>query len=171
VRRLSETGIAVMSHIGLQPQRVASTGYKAQGRNAAAAVDLIATAKECEDAGAFGLLLEAIPHAVGKAVTERVTIPTIGIGAGNACSGQVLVLTDMLASYDLAIPGEEDSFKVPKFVRLFANVGKESRRAVDEFVAAVHTRDFPTAPKETYAMPKDQMEEFTRMIKEKEEGK
>jgi len=167
VRRLAETGIPVMSHIGLQPQRVASTGYKAQGRSAAAAVDLIETAKECEAAGAFALLLEAIPHRVATAVTQATGVPTIGIGAGSGTSGQVLVLTDMLATYDIAVEGEDDSFKVPKFVRTFANVGKASRRAVDEYIAAVRSRDFPTAPKETYAMPKEELEEFNRLIEKK----
>lgn len=169
VRRLSETGIPVMSHIGLQPQRVASMGYKAQGRNAAAAIDLVATAKECEAAGAFSLLLEAIPHAVATAVTQRTSIPTIGIGAGNGCSGQVLVITDMLATYDIANVGEQNTFKVPKFVRLFGNVGRESRNALDEYVEAVRSRDFPTTGAETYAMPKDEREQFLKALEEEKE--
>jgi 3-methyl-2-oxobutanoate hydroxymethyltransferase len=164
VKRLSETGIAVMSHIGLQPQRVASMGYKAQGKSAAAAADLIDTAKACEAAGSFGLLLEAIPQPVATAVTQATSIPTIGIGAGNGCSGQVLVLTDMLATYDTAVDGEVDTFKVPKFVRTFGNVGKQSRAAVDAYISAVRSRDFPASPKETYAMPKDQLEEFRRLV-------
>lgn len=166
VRRLADFGVPVMPHIGLQPQRIGVTGYKAQGRSAAAAVDMVALAREMEAAGAFSLLVEAIPHHVGTAVAEAISIPSIGIGAGPNTSGQVLVITDVIGSLDVGPEaGAEDVVpKLPKFVRQFATVGRESRRAVDEYIAQVKARGYPAAPKETYGMPKEELEEFRRLL-------
>lgn len=210
VQRLTESGVPVMPHIGLQPQRAAATGYKVQAKSASAAADLLETALELQEAGAFGLLLEAIPHPVATAIAKRVAIPTIGIGAGPHTSGQVLVLTDMLGVYDMrptppeemdepeahsvgaleglagdALPrpgarhgadvgvippaGEVAPPKAPKFVRQFGAVGLETRRAVDAYIREVRARSFPAIGKETYAMPKDQLEEFLRLIDEKKD--
>ncbi|KAL1411722.1 cell wall biogenesis and architecture protein [Vanrija albida] len=211
VQRLTESGVPVMPHIGLQPQRAAATGYKVQAKSASAAADLLETALELQEAGAFGLLLEAIPHPVATAIARRVAIPTIGIGAGPHTSGQVLVLTDMLGTYDMrptppeeadepeahsvgalenglagdALPrpgsrhgadvgvippaGEVAPPKAPKFVRQFGAVGLETRRAVDAYIREVRARSFPAIGKETYAMPKDQLEEFLRIIEEKKD--
>lgn len=161
IRRLAETGVPVMPHIGLQPQRAAATGYKAQARSALAAVELLDTAKQCEEAGGFGLLLEAIPHQIGKMITERSGIPTIGIGAGNATSGQVLVLTDLLGTYDQQ---QDDNCSHPRFVRQMGNAGRESRRAVDEYVTEVRARSFPATGKETYGMPKLELDELNNIV-------
>lgn len=161
VKRLTDHGVPVMPHIGLQPQRAGTTGYKAQARSATAALDLVAVAKEMEDAGAFALLLEAIPHQVGSAIAQRVGIPTIGIGAGPDTSGQVLVITDMLGYYDF---GEEKP-KAAKFVREFGGVGKEMGSAVRAYCEAVKQRSYPAKP-ETYSMTKDEAGEFRRLLDE-----
>lgn len=173
VSRLASFGVPVMPHIGLQPQRVGVTGYRAQGRNAAAAADMIAVAREMEAAGAFALLIEAVPHHVGSAVAEAVNIPTIGIGAGPNTSGQVLVLTDVVGTLDVGpeagAPDVEP--KLPKFVRQFGAAGRESRRAVDAYIAEVKARTYPAPPKETYGMPKEELEEFRRLLKDMGLGK
>lgn len=159
VRHLSSIGIPVMPHIGLTPQRaVALSGYKVQGRTAEGARELVELAKELEEAGASSLLLEAIPSQLGRFITERSGIPTIGIGAGNQCSGQVLVLTDALGIYE--------GGGGPKFVRRFAEVGREMRKGVEEYVKAVRERSFPEEGKETYKMGKGEWERFM----EEEEG-
>lgn len=161
VQRLTSFGIAVMPHIGLMPQRAASTGYRVQGKQASAALNLIKLAKEFEDAGAFGLLLEAIPHQLGSLITSKVGIPTIGIGAGNETSGQVLVLTDLLGTY-----GFEEANKVPKFVRLYAQSGEKESEAVRQYIADVRDRSFPKTGEETYTMPEKELRELERLVEE-----
>ena len=142
-----------MPHIGLTPQRaVALSGYKVQGRTAEGAKELVELAKELEEAGASSLLLEAIPSQLGRYITEKSGIPTIGIGAGNQCSGQVLVLTDALGIYE--------GGGGPKFVRRFAEVGREMRKGVEEYVKAVRERSFPEEGTETYKMGKGEWERF-----------
>ncbi|BEJ14908.1 hypothetical protein CspHIS471_0406750 [Cutaneotrichosporon sp. HIS471] len=152
VERLSAFGISVMPHIGLQPQRAGVTGYRAQGRTASAAADMVALAGEMEAAGAFALLVEAVPHHVGTTLARSVNIPTIGIGAGPNTSGQVLVITDVLGSLDVGpeAGGEEEPPKMAKFVRQFGSVGRASRAAVDEYVREVKARSYPVVPAETY---------------------
>lgn len=163
VRRLTSFGIAVMPHIGLMPQRAASTGYRVQGKHAAAALELVQLAQAFEDAGAFSLLLEAIPHQLGDLITRKVAIPTIGIGAGNQTSGQVLVLTDLLGTY-----GFEPENKVPKFVREYAHSGAELQDAVRKYIADVRDRTFPRTGDETYTMPEKELEELRRLASKDE---
>lgn len=160
VKRLSEHGVPVMAHIGLQPQRSGTTGYRAQARSASAGMDLIALAQEMEAAGAFGLLLEAIPHLVGSAIASRVSIPTIGIGAGPDTSGQVLVVTDMLGAYGFM----DEKPKAAKFVREFGDVGGEMRRAVKGYCEAVRDRSYPQRPEETYTMSKEEAGQFRKLL-------
>lgn len=177
-RRLAECGIPVMPHIGLMPQRATVTGYKAQARRASSALELVDTAVELAEAGAFGLLLEAIPPVVAREITQRAGIPTIGIGAGADTSGQVLVTTDMWGTYDMRTDTEAaadvtdgtDTGKpqVPKFVREFGAVGREMRRAVDGFNAAVRDRSFPQKGAETYGMPKAEVEAFLGALKQRD---
>ena len=125
------------------------------------------TAMLMEEARAIAILLEAIPHVLAKHITNKLTIPTIGIGAGPDTSGQVLVITDVLGTYapdpDLEESGSREGRPgQPKFVRQFGNVGRESRRAVDEYIKCVRDRSFPEVGKETYVMKKDQWEDFLK---------
>src|SRR2546421_4720996 len=116
VRRLTAAGLPVMGHVGLTPQHVHQLGgMRQQARSDEAAQELIRDALALEDAGAFAIVVEAVPHAVAEAVTSRLTVPTIGIGAGPHCDGQVLVSYDMLGLFDTF---------VPKFVRQYAQLGE-----------------------------------------------
>ncbi len=135
VRTLVENGIAVMAHVGLTPQRVAQLGgFKTQARTARAARRLIDDAVALEAAGAFSIVLESIPSPVAAMVTERLAIPTIGIGAGPDCDGQVLVLHDVLGLFG--------DFK-PKFAKRYADIGSEVIRALSAFDADVRAGSFP----------------------------
>lgn len=163
VKRLTDMGIAVMPHIGLQPQRATSlSGYLVQGRSAEAAAELYETAKLLKEAGAFALLLEAIPHSLARDITDSLEILTIGIGAGPGTSGQVLVITDVLGTY--AEPG---AWKA-KFVRHFGDVGAASKKAVEGFVREVKGGGFPEVGKETYAMKKEEWAKFLELKGKKE---
>jgi len=136
VRRLVEAGIPVMGHIGLTPQSVNQFGgYKVQGKTPAAAVKLLNDAAALEQAGAYAVVLETIPAPLGKLISERLSIPTIGIGAGPHCDGQVQVLHDMLGLYP--------DF-VPKHAKQYAHLAEEIGRAVREYVAEVQEGRFPT---------------------------
>jgi 3-methyl-2-oxobutanoate hydroxymethyltransferase len=131
IRALVAAGIPVMAHIGMQPQRVRiEGGYSMKGKTAEQAAGLLEDAREVANAGAFGLLLELVVPAVAKAITEAVRIPTIGIGAGLDCDGQVLVLHDVIGLFPW--------FK-PKFATQRAELGNEIRRAAAEFIAHVKT--------------------------------
>jgi 3-methyl-2-oxobutanoate hydroxymethyltransferase len=137
VRFLVERGIPVCGHLGLTPQSVHQLGgYRVQGKDEAQAQQLIADAQALADAGAGMLVLEMVPAALAKAITDSVRIPTIGIGAGVDCSGQVLVLHDMLGIY----PG-----KSPRFVRNFMHGASSIPQALEHYVKAVKDKTFPTA--------------------------
>jgi 3-methyl-2-oxobutanoate hydroxymethyltransferase len=134
---LVERGIPVCAHLGLTPQSVhALGGYRIQGKSDGDAARLIADAKALQDAGATMLVLELIPAKLAVQITQALAIPTIGIGAGNQCSGQVLVLHDMLDVY----PG-----KKARFVRNFLEGRPNIRAAIEAYVKAVKDRSFPTA--------------------------
>ena len=136
VRRLVEAGIPVMGHIGLTPQSVNQFGgYKLQGKTPAAAVKLLNDAVALEKAGAYAMVLETIPAPLGKLVSERVSIPTIGIGAGPYCDGQVQVLHDMLGLFG--------DF-VPKHAKQYAHLAEEIGRAAREYLTEVQEGRFPT---------------------------
>lgn len=137
IRHLVESGIPVMGHLGLLPQSVhAVGGYRVQARDAAAATQLAKDAAAFEKAGAFAIVLECIPQKLAREVSAKLGIPTIGIGAGAGCDGQVLVLHDLL--------GFDPKFQ-PRFVRRFADGAKLVQTGVAEFAAAVRTGKFPTA--------------------------
>ena len=137
VRALVENGISVMAHVGLTPQRVAQLGgFKTQAKSARAARRLIDDALALEEAGAFSIVLESIPAPVAKLVTERLAIPTIGIGAGPDCDGQVLVLHDVLGLFG--------DFK-PKFAKRYADIGMQVEGALRAFDADVRSGAFPDA--------------------------
>jgi 3-methyl-2-oxobutanoate hydroxymethyltransferase len=134
--RIVRAGIPVVGHVGLTPQSVhALGGFKVQGRGGEAAEKLLSDARALEQAGAFALVLEAIPPDLAARVTDELTIPTIGIGAGNACDGQVLVCTDLLGM----MRGHS-----PKFAKRYAQLGDAVVGAVREYVSEVQSREFPT---------------------------
>lgn len=160
VRALVGAGIPVMGHIGLTPQSATMLGgFKAQGRSAEQARQLLAAARELETAGCFALVLEAVPVAVAKRVTETLSIPTIGIGAGAECDGQVLVWHDLLGLY---------AGRAPRFVRQYANLAPEITSALERFVADVRSGAFPEE-KHTYAMPAEELEVFSGDVGERVE--
>jgi 3-methyl-2-oxobutanoate hydroxymethyltransferase len=135
IRALVEIGIPVMGHIGLTPQSVhALGGYRVQGRDDETAQRLEADAQVLEAAGCFAIVLELVPAAVAERISRALTIPTIGIGAGARCDGQVLVLHDLL--------GLNDAF-APKFLKRFANLADEVRRAVGAFAGEVRGGTYP----------------------------
>lgn len=138
VRRMVECGIPVMGHLGLTPQSVNQFGgHKVQGRTPAAAARLLNDARALEEAGAFAIVLETIPAPLAKMVSERLAVPTIGIGAGPDCDGQVQVFHDMLGLYD--------DCRAMKHARAYANLGAAIREAVRTYIAEVEDGAFPTA--------------------------
>ncbi len=144
VQALVETGIPVLGHLGLTPQSVHQLGgYRVQGRNEEAARRLIEDALALEEAGIFALVLECIPAKLAAEVTSRLRVPTLGIGAGPACDGQVLVTHDLLGF---------TVRKVPKFVKRYVNLYEEILNAVGSFRAEVKERKFP-APEHCYDFP------------------
>ena len=135
VKKILTAGIPVMGHLGLTPQSVHQLGgYSVQAKEEAAAEKLIADAKQLEEAGCFAVVLEKIPATLAKRVSEALTIPTIGIGAGAATDGQVLVVHDML--------GMNKGFS-PKFLRRYANLHDVMTEAVEHYIADVKSCDFP----------------------------
>ena len=151
VRALVGAGIPVMGHLGLTPQSATMLGgFKAQGRTAQKARQLYADARALEAAGCFALVLEAVPAAVAARITEALSIPTIGIGAGAGCDGQVLVWHDLLGLSDR---------RPARFVKRYAELGAEIRRALGAFAADVRAGAFP-GKEHTYAMPEDELALF-----------
>ncbi len=141
VAAIVAAGVPVVAHLGLTPQSVHRFGgYRVQGRDRAGAEALVAAAKALEAAGAFLLVLEAVPAALGRAITAAVSIPTVGIGAGAGCDGQVLVFADLLGLTDGPLP---------RFVRRYASLGPTIQEAVERFAADVRTGDYP-ADNESY---------------------
>jgi 3-methyl-2-oxobutanoate hydroxymethyltransferase len=142
--------VPVMAHLGLTPQSVHRFGgFKVQGRDEAARQKIVDAAVAVEDAGAFSLVLECVPSALAAEISDRLTIPTIGIGAGPACDGQVLVYHDLL--------GLEERI-APRFVRRYAELGLASREAIARYAADVRAGRFP-APEESYGGPARPAEE------------
>ncbi len=141
-RRLTEAGIPVMGHLGLTPQSVHQMGgFKVQGKTDAQAARILADAKALEKAGAFSLVLEGMPSKLAAEITHALRIPTIGIGAGPGCDGQVLVFHDMLGL---------TTGKAPKFVKRYANLAEEISRAVTAYAEDVRTGKFP-GPEHEYS--------------------
>ncbi|KAF9088313.1 hypothetical protein BGX29_007336 [Mortierella sp. GBA35] len=154
IARLTQVGIPVLGHIGLTPQRQASLGgFKVQGKTAAKAKGIIEDALALQEAGCYGVVLEAVPEAVATHVTNVLSIPTIGIGAGAGCSGQVLVQQDMLGLYG----------RVPKFCKTYRNLADEIVGALKEYSADVKSGAFP-AEEHCYPMPQEELNRFMRMI-------
>jgi 3-methyl-2-oxobutanoate hydroxymethyltransferase len=136
IRAMTRSDIPVMAHIGLTPQSIHRMGgYKVQGKTEEAAKKLVEEAHIVEDAGAFSLLLEAIPLGLAKKITEELSIPTIGIGAGPYCDGQVLVLHDVIGMFERF---------VPKFVKRYANLKEAALKAVIDYREEVEQGTFPS---------------------------
>ena len=154
IRRLVEAEIPVMAHLGLTPQSVHSMGgYRVQGKTVESAGDLLADAQAVEDAGAFAVVLEGLPRELAAVITRRLRIPTIGIGAGPDCDGQVLVLHDLVGL----------SFRPPaKFVRAYANVAEVMREAFTRYRRDVLEGSYPS-DEESYHWPKAVRDEFERV--------
>ncbi len=135
IKALVENGIPVMGHIGLTPQSVhAMGGYKVQGKKNEDAVKLIEDAKALSDAGVFSVVLECIPAELGKEISQAIDVPTIGIGAGAGCDGQILVTHDMLGLY---------SELTPKFVKRYANMEVDMKKAFQQYKDEVENSEFP----------------------------
>ena len=156
IRALRDAEIPVMGHLGLTPQSVhAMGGYRVQGREAYAAYELLSDAHALAEAGVFAIVLEGVPDLVAETVTEQVPVPTIGIGAGPACDGQVLVFHDVV--------GLGDAEGLPKFVRRYAALADEAVDALRRFFDDVASGSFP-AEAETYHMPEESADIFREMI-------
>ncbi|GAA5893850.1 hypothetical protein JCM8208_001260 [Rhodotorula glutinis] len=165
VRRLSDVGIPVMAHIGLTPQRQAAlSGYRVQGKTVSSALKVWHDALALQDAGAFALLVEAVPSRLAAWMTSRLKVPTIGIGAGQGASGQVLVQLDMLGvDSDLGAEG-----KGPRFLKRFADVGEQARKAVRDYVEEVRLGSFPEEGTHTYPMSDEAFDGFLARLDEED---
>jgi len=158
VQALVGAGVPTMGHIGLTPQTATMLGgFKAQGRTAAKAQRLLDDAHALQAAGVFALVLEAVPAPVAAHITEELEIPTIGIGAGVECDGQVLVWHDLLGLYE---------GHAPRFVKQYADLATEITRAVSSYVEDVRLRHFPEE-QHTYSMPEAELAEFEAALEDR----
>ena len=158
VRAIVDAGIPVMGHIGLTPQSISKLGgYRVQGRDVAGAKALIEDALALEEAGIFGLLLEALPSPVAKLITERMSVPTVGIGAGPHCDGQVLVIHDLIGLFDRF---------VPKFAKQYADLSAIISEALRRYREEVVAGDFP-GPEHSYAVSTDVLQALRKELGER----
>ncbi|WEW58132.1 cell wall biogenesis and architecture protein [Emydomyces testavorans] len=159
IKRITQAGIPVVAHIGLTPQRQnALGGFRVQGKSTAEAIKFFHDALAVQEAGAFMVVLEAVPAEIASIVTRKLKIPTIGIGAGNGCSGQVLVQVDMSGNFP---PGRF----LPKFAKKYGDVWGESLRAIEQYKYEVKSREYPSK-EYTYPCPKEDVEEFEKFVDE-----
>ncbi len=148
-------GIPVMGHLGLTPQSATMLGgFRAQGRTADKARQLLEDARTLEQAGCFSIVLEAVPAPVAARITEALTVPTIGIGSGRDCDGQVLVLHDLLGLYQ---------GRSPRFVKRYAELGEAIKDALERYTAEVRSGAFP-GDEHTYAIPEEELAEFEKSL-------
>jgi len=158
IEDIIESGVPVMGHLGLTPQWVHQFGgYKVRGKTESTARAILENARRLEHAGCFSLVLEAMPWQLAKLITEKLTIPTIGIGAGPYCDGQVLVIHDMLG-----LTGPH----VPKFVKRYADLDKVVMKALEEFKKEVKGNKYPTMA-HSYEMPPEEMRKLIRSFQHK----
>jgi 3-methyl-2-oxobutanoate hydroxymethyltransferase len=161
VRRIVDGGVAVMGHVGLTPQAISVIGgFRAQGRTAHRARELVDEALRLQDAGAFAIVIECVPENVGAAITETLEIPTIGIGAGNGTSGQVLVFHDMLG---MTSHPHHEQF-VPKFCKRYAQLGHVIQDSLQEFKKDVEGGVFPGDEFSPYIMKDDEKAIFQKLL-------
>jgi 3-methyl-2-oxobutanoate hydroxymethyltransferase len=153
IEKITTAGIPVLGHVGLTPQRQnALGGFRVQGKTADGAIKVLEDALAVQEAGCFAVVLEAVPAEVASTITKKLSIPTIGIGAGNGCSGQVLVQIDMTGNFP---PGRF----LPRFVKKYGNVWSESLGAIESYRDEVKSRQYP-APEHTYPIPQEELEAF-----------
>ena len=156
VRAIVGAGIPVMGHLGLTPQSVNQLGgFRAQGKTASAAKRLLEDAQILEEAGAFSIVLESVPARLGELISKKISIPTIGIGAGLGCDGQVLVTHDLLGLFDRF---------TPKFVKKYANLHEVMNKAFTDFIDDIETKKFPAA-EHTVEMTDEEWSTFQKEIK------
>lgn len=159
IRKITMAGIPVLGHVGLTPQRQnALGGFRVQGKTSDGALRVLEDALAVQEAGCFGVVVEAVPAEVAALVTEKLSIPTIGIGAGPGCSGQVLVQMDMTGNFP---PGRF----LPKFVKKYGNVWGETTRALEAYRDEVKSRQYP-AREHTYPISEEELEAFSKIIKD-----
>jgi len=155
ISAIVDIGIPVMGHIGLQPQTtMLSEGYKVQGRTKDAALKLINDAKELEEAGVFSIALEMVSHEVAEIISETISVPTIGIGSGVGCNGQVLVVHDLLGMYDKL---------KPKFVRRYMNLSEDIVKALENYKNDIELGTFP-AQENWFSMDNDELKKLREEI-------
>ncbi|MEE9565804.1 MAG: 3-methyl-2-oxobutanoate hydroxymethyltransferase [Nitrosopumilaceae archaeon] len=155
IKAIVETGIPVMGHIGLQPQTtMLSQGYRVQGKTVEEATKLIDDAKALEEAGVFSIALEMVSHEVAKIISDSVSVPTIGIGSGKCCDGQVLVIHDMLGMYDKL---------KPKFVKRYLSLSEDITKAVKAYRKDVELGKFPSK-ENWFSMDKSEFEKLRKEI-------
>jgi 3-methyl-2-oxobutanoate hydroxymethyltransferase len=158
IKNITTAGIPVLGHVGLTPQRQnALGGFRVQGKTSLGAMKVLQDALAVQEAGCFAVVLEAVPAEVAAIVTQKLSIPTIGIGAGNGCSGQVLVQVDMTG---YSPPGRF----LPKFVKKYGDVWAESLKAIETYRDEVKSREYP-ALEHTYPMPQRELDEFVEIAK------
>lgn len=146
VRAIVQAGIPVMGHVGLTPQTISQLGgFKVQGKDVEAALKMVADAEALEAAGAFAIVVECVPAPVAKLITEKLSIPVIGIGAGAQCDGQVLVTQDLLGMFERF---------VPKFVKQYANLNGLIHQALEQYVTEVEQGIFP-GPEHSFGMKEE----------------
>lgn len=156
IKRITDIGIPVMGHLGLTPQKILRYGgYQVRGKTGKQAKKIFEEAKMLEEAGVFSLVLEAIPWEIGRTITKNLEIPTIGIGAGPHCDGQILVLHDILGL---------SSFS-PNFAKKYVDLNSMAEEAIEEFSEEVKKNEFPNA-EHSYSMEKEEFEEFKKLIEE-----
>ena len=157
IKKITTAGIPVLGHVGLTPQRQnALGGFRVQGKTSAGAVKVLEDSLAVQEAGCFAVVLEAVPAEVATLITKKLSIPTIGIGAGNGCSGQVLVQVDMTGNFP---PGRF----IPKFVKKYGDVWNESMRAIEAYKDETKSRVYP-APEHMYPIPEAELAEFQRVL-------
>jgi 3-methyl-2-oxobutanoate hydroxymethyltransferase len=155
IQHLVQSGIPVMGHLGLTPQFIFQLGgFKLQGKTQEAEKQILAQAKTLESLGCFSIVLECVPTSLGKKITHALKIPTIGIGAGPFCDGQVLVWHDLLGLTHNSLKENQK----PKFVREFGQLSSNVQKALQEYCSAVDQGSFP-APQESYYFPKSESEQ------------
>ena len=161
IKKITTAGIPVLGHVGLTPQRQNSLGgFRVQGKTAGAAMKVLQDALAVQEAGCFAVVLEAVPADVAALITQQLSVPTIGIGAGNGCSGQVLVQIDMTGNFP---PGRF----LPKFVKKYGDVWGEALKAIEAYRTDVKSREYP-APEHTYPIPPEELDEFARLLNKKD---
>ena len=151
VNRIVKSGIPVMGHVGLTPQSVHQLGgYRVQGKSIKDAIRLMEDTRALEEAGAYAVVLECVPAALSQMITDRLSIPTIGIGAGAGCDGQVQVFHDFLGLF---------TDFMPKHARRYANLAETIQDATAQYISDVHQGEFPTA-KESYKMSQSVLDQL-----------